>query len=396
MPLTELLQPPERRTFRRDVESRAREVSDIVIIGGGIIGCSIGYELAREGLSVTILERNSQPGREASSGAFGTLSPRAYHKIPESHYDLIMRSVDMYPNWIQELAETSGLPIKLENKMRVQVALSEEDMEEIRELYTAANAHPQYNIHAELLTKQQIHELEPNIAPNIENGMLLSRDDQINNMVLLTQAVVKAATTNGCRIITNTPVTKILSRDNRIVGVRSNNKNFYGGKIIVCAGSWSGDIPGVPSLPIVPQRGQGVMVDNPGLVDNIIVSPHGYIAPRRDGKIILGIIEEQVGFNSQPTAGGIQQILTATIDMVPSIRYSPIMRVWAGLRPTTSDGLPVLGSPSGMENLMYATGHHYGMMLAPITAKIVRELVTSGDETQKDNLQAFSPDRFYR
>ena len=136
------------------------------------------------------------------------------------------------------------------------------------------------------------------------------------------------------------------------------------------------------------------MVESPNLLNNIIVSPHSYIAPRRDGQVILGIIEEQVGFNSRPTAGAVQEILAGAINMVPDIRNAPITRVWAGMRPDTSDGLPVLGSPSGMDNLVYATGHHYGMMLAPITAKLIREFITSGDVAQRDNLQPFSPDRF--
>lgn len=366
--------------------------SDIIVIGAGIIGCSIAYRLSKEGLQVTVIERG-KPGEEASRAAAGMLTPQAdaAHGLQGPLSELCHASHALYPEFVVELEEETGIKIGYQTGGSIFIAL---DFKEAEALAGLLERQLKGGKRAEELSAQQLKEIEPALAENIEASVYLPADHYVDNRKLMT-ALVAVAANRGVEFVTGFPVVGLEFKHNLVKGVHTPEGIFKGGTIINAAGCWAGlvDTSNRIRLPVRPIRGQMVCLEKqPQPLSHLIHSTGCYLVPWPDGRILVGSTLENVGFNKEVTAHGIQQLLQAAIRLVPSLQSAPIREIWAGLRPDAQDNLPILGHTQ-ISNLIIATGHfRNGILLAPITAQLIVELIVSGQSSI--SLEPFLPQRF--
>jgi glycine oxidase len=366
--------------------------SDVIIIGAGIIGCSIAYRLAGEGLRMTVIEKG-RPGEEASSAAAGMLTPQAEaaHGVSGPFAELCLASHRLYPGFVAEVEEASGVKIGYGTTGSVFVAT---DFVEATALAGLLERQQTAGRPAEELSPQHVRELEPALAEDIQVGVYLPDDHYVENRVLMT-ALVAAATRRGVEFITETPVVGLQFDDSHVVGVQIPGRVLTGSIVINAAGCWAGlvDPTGRVRLPTRPIRGQIVCLQqHPQPLRHLVHSTGCYMVPWPDGRILVGATVENAGYKKEVTAQGVHQLLSAALKIAPPLQSAQVRDVWAGLRPDTPDNLPLLGATT-ISNLIAATGHfRNGILLAPITAKLITELITAGQASM--SLDPFSPQRF--
>ncbi len=365
--------------------------TDVIVIGAGIIGCSVAYRLAKAGLKVTVVEKN-QPGQEASWAAAGMLAPNAevIHSAPPPLCELLTVSHDMYPDFVNELENESGMDIGFESTGSLVVAKDYEEAKILAGLYERERAKGTNVLE---LSAREVHEMEPDVTDSIQVGLFFPEDYYVNNRALVS-ALVKAAEKNDVRFLNNMQVAGLEIEGDKATGVQLPGELIYGGTVINSAGCWAGLVHSQQiSLPVRPVGGQIVELENkPQSLGHLIHSTGCYLVSWPDGRVLIGSTLENVGFNKKTTAEGVQQLLSAAIQIVPSLASAPIRAFWAGLRPDTPDNLPILGKTQ-FSNYIVATGHfRNGILLAPVTAKLITELVISGKASI--SLEPFRLERF--
>jgi len=353
--------------------------SDLLIVGGGIIGCALALRLAEEKLKVTVVERG-EPGREASWAAAGMLAPTSegpHFNPPEA--ELAIASAALYPGWLERLGVRDAVGYRTEGTL--QVAFTEDEAAALRSLP------------GEILTAAEARRLEPALSERVVAAVFLPRDVQVDNRRLLA-AVAQAARKAGVKFLTGTIVTELLIESGRIVSVRtSTGETLAAGAVVNAAGCWAGKLD-AQRTPTHPIRGQMIALrgsEGSGL-RHVVRSQRGYILPREDGRLVIGSTSEDVGYDKGLTPAGLRQLLAAAIELVPAAASLPFADAWAGLRPDSPDHLPILGA-TDVENYSVATGHYRnGILLAPITAQLVGDVIL-GRRPQL-SLEPFSPSRF--
>lgn len=361
--------------------------ADIVVIGAGVIGAASAWRLAQAGLRVTLLERTG-PAAGASSAALGVLQ---FHAKPNAHpayQHLSFHSRDLYPALLDELAETIGERVPYFTAGQLNLALAEADWPDLEALY-AANA--ALGLPAERLTAEACRQLEPGLTPRTLGGVLFPNDAWVDNTAL-TVALTRAAERAGAKFVP-APVTRLLHLDGRVIGVEAGGQTYPADWVVLAAGCWSGEIEGVPALPVAPVRGQALIVDGQP-VQRVVSAPCGYLVPKPlHDQTLVGATVEHVGYDNNLTAGGLAEVLAAGIEIAPAIQSSVFAGAWAGLRPAMPDGLPCVGPFAGLPNLIAAAGHfRNGILQAPATAAVVCALVT-GTALPFD-IAGLRPDRF--
>jgi len=365
---------------------------DAIIVGGGIIGGSVAYELAKHKLRVAVLERQ-QPGLEASWAAAGMLSgaPESPDAIPL--VPLAKASLEMYAEYVGEVEEISGRKAGLRRDGTV-MALFLPHVE--RELSTILAVHHGLGFATEAIRVDDARRMEPALNPAMHAAAWLPFECSVDPRAL-TEAVLLAAKKRGVEILVRPGgATALLTEKNRCTGVVAGKETFFARNVIVAAGSFSGTIPGIERYaPTRPVRGQMVALHAESvMLGRVVRSEKGYLVPQDNGRILAGTTTEHVGFEKRVTPAGMQQILAAAVEIAPELAQASVVETWSGLRPDTPDHLPSLG-PTDMDGLWMATGHYRnGILLAPITARLLREWVMGG-KTSMD-LTAFSPMRFAR
>jgi glycine oxidase len=365
---------------------------DVIIVGGGIIGGSVAYELAKQKLRVAVVERQ-QPGMEASWAAAGMLSgaPESPDAIPL--VPLAKASLEMYAEYVAEVEEISGRKTGLRRDGTV-MALFLPHVE--RELSTILAVHHGLGFATEAIRVDDARRMEPALNPAMHAAAWLPFEGSVNSRAL-TEAVLLAAKKRGVEILVRPGgATALLTEKNRCTGVVAGKETFFARNVIVAAGSFSGTIPGIERYaPTRPVRGQMVALQSEGVkLGRVVRSEKGYLVPQDNGRLLAGTTTEHVGFEKRVTPAGMQQILAAAVEIAPELAQASVVETWSGLRPDTPDHLPSLG-PTDMDGLWMATGHYRnGILLAPITARLMREWVMDG-KTAMD-LTAFSPMRFAR
>lgn len=363
---------------------------DAIVIGGGIIGCSIAVSLAQTGVKVTVLERG-RAGEEASWAAAGMLSPQTDATGASAFFDLCMTSRSIYRDFAAEIEELSGMDPCYQDDGIVCVALSEDEAEKM-----AGWSAWQKNqgMAVDYISAGGVFELEPAVTPSAHACAFIPGDHQVDNRKL-TEAVIRAARRLGVEIVEGTDVDGVAVQNGKAIGVRCKGRVMSAGAVIMAAGCWSGNLLQSAGLniPVVPARGQMVALKGPSRPFAPVI--HGincYLVPRRDNRVVIGSTIEYVGFHKGITAGGIGLLLASAIALVPALEQFEMVETWSGLRPDTPDHLPVLGRCQ-VENLYLATGHfRNGILLAPITARLITECLM-GSPSQTD-LEPFSPERF--
>lgn len=353
-----------------------KSLADVVVIGGGIIGLTIARALALRGISDVCLVERGVLGTEASFAAAGMLAPQAEADAEDDFFNLACRSRDLYPSFAAALFEEAGIDVELDTTGTLYLALNKHDHEELEKRY---NWQACAGLSVELLNAAEARDLEPAISSSTLGALRFPKDIQVENRRLL-NALANSVNRLGPTILTETNVDGLLTEGSRLTGVQTSRGVIGCAKVVIAAGTWSSFIQHAPrALPIEPVRGQMVCLEaKPQLARHVIYSKRGYIVPRHDGRLLAGSTSEKAGFAKHVTAGGISSILQNAREISPAISTLPIVDTWAGLRPCSPDGLPVLGACDEIDGLFYATGHYRnGILLAPITGELISEAIVA-------------------
>jgi len=361
------------------------EATSVAIIGGGVIGTALACELARRGRSVLVLERDS-PGRRATWAAAGMLSPLSEASTSRELLELADAGLQGYAGFVHTLREATGIDVEYRTNGKLHVAFSDSEAGTLREIASGPFAE---RFQVEVLSAEEARELEPELAADVVLGLTAGRDHRVNNR-LLAQALAAAASRAGAVIRTGTPSSGIISSGGRVTGVRlTSGQVVEASQVVVAAGSWSGDLEGLPTpLPVFPVKGQMLAIDararhngrsGRAAIERVVYGRGAYLIPREDGRILVGSTVEEVGFRTGPTPRGVGWLIESASRIVPGLADLPLVETWAGFRPGTPDHLPILGPDPELEGLYYATGHfRNGILLAPVTAQLLADLLIDG------------------
>lgn len=368
---------------------------DVVIVGGGIIGGSIAFELAREKLRVAVLDRQELM-HEASWAAAGMLSPAPDNPAAIPLVPLGRASLAIYPKFVAAIEEASEMCTDYRTGGALEV-LCHGDAE--RELSTLVALHHGLGLACEPLRVEEAREMEPVLGRDARAAAFLPDEASVNPRSL-TAAVLAAADTAGAKLCPGMEVTSLAKAGDRCIGVRTaEDETISAQHVVLAAGCWTSQLSeAAPYAPTRPVRGQMVALRHGGKpIRRVLRSERGYIVPRDHAnpqKLVAGSTFENAGYEKAVTSGGLEQILSAVNELAPSLADAEILETWSGLRPGTPDQLPILG-PTDLEGLMIATGHfRNGILLAPITAKLIMEWIT--ERRVSLDCEDFSPLRFMR
>ena len=351
---------------------------DVIVIGGGIIGLSLSIALRKRGATVLVVERG-EPGREASYAAGGMLVDCPL-ETPRSLQTLASASAKMYPEFAHELELESGMKVDLRDFGTILIPAAE----------PFAALPPQAANLGRIDPEQDEPELEK--PPGLENSICYLKERSVDPRAL-TAAAFKAAKSRGVDFSSGDPVRGVDLTDNQVSGVTTTKTAFRASRVVNCAGAWSGQI-GPCKFPTRPVKGQMLCLAMPSrtLLKHVIRSPHAYLIPRSDGRLLVGATVEEAGFDKRTVPSTIQRLHQAALELVPKLRDAKILADWAGLRPGTPDALPMLGA-TATHGYFVATGHFRdGILLAPITSHVMADVI-DGRQSQYD-LAPFSPSRF--
>jgi glycine oxidase len=368
-----------------------KDSSEVVVVGGGAIGCAVAYFLSRAGVRTTVLDRG-RIGMEASNAAAGMLAPLAEAHGVGPMLDLFLASLGMFPALAPELQEATGIDLEYRLSGILRVAFSDEEADELRQ---RLEWQQHLGFPLEWLDETMLWEVEPRLSPRVVGGLFSEEEGQVSNQNL-TLALSRAAAECGANIREHTPVTSLVLRNGRASGVRTPEGRISAGHVVLAAGAWTGRLAHRLGLrvPVRPVRGQ--MLALGGMVTpirSIIWSPRGYLVPRANGLVFAGATVEDVGFRPQTTVRGLREMRRAAIEMVPQLALAQAEFTWAGLRPGSADDLPILGPLPGLENVTVASGHYRnGILLAPITGRLIAQAIIEGRPSEA--LTPFSPARF--
>ncbi|MEO5858270.1 MAG: glycine oxidase ThiO [Pyrinomonadaceae bacterium] len=355
--------------------------SDFVIIGGGVIGLTIARELHRRGAgTITVIDRG-RAGGEASWAAAGMLAPNVECRADDELFRICTASNRLYPDFAAELLAETGIDIHLDRSGTLSLAFTEDEAAELNAKYTwQRNA----GITVESLTSDDIRKLEPEISASVHSGFLYPNDWQVENRQLVA-GLRKYCELNQIELIENTAMERLVIRGGEARAVETSRGAQHADRVIVTAGAWSDQLLPVPK--VKPIRGQMISLaaSDPRILDRVIYSHRGYLVPRSDGRVLVGATVENVGFSKEVTADAISTLKAAAIEIAPRLAKIEIAEAWAGLRPFVEGEMPVIGRVPDIENAFVATGHYRnGILLAPITAKMIADEVCGASRTSGD------------
>jgi glycine oxidase len=368
----------------------------VIVIGGGVIGLAVAWRLAQQGAGVAVLER-AQPGRGASHVAAGMLAPVSEATPREEPLlRLGIASARSYPQFVAALREESGLD---PGYLRCGTMIAARDRDEAEALERELEIRARFGLSVRRLRPTEARRLEPALTPTLR-GALEIEDDHAVDPRKLTAALLAALRRPGVEVRAGSEVAELqLGGDDAVRGVRLADGQRLGSEtVVVAAGVWSAQLPGLPSearVPLRPVKGQIMRLHDPtgpGLMTRALRLPAAYLVPRGDGRYLLGATVEERGFDTTITAGAMFELLRDAAELVPGVSELVIDEILAGLRPGTPDNAPVIGG-GALSGLFWATGHYrHGILLAPITAELVATAVLDG--TVSPLGAPFSPRRF--
>jgi glycine oxidase len=370
---------------------------DAIIVGGGLIGSAIAFELAGEKLRVALIDRQ-QPGREASWAAAGMLSPGPDSPEAMPLVPLGKESLQLYPEFIAGVEEASGMTVNFAREGTFEIFAGPQS-ESARD--AMVEQYRRLELAVETISPEAARKVEPSLGAAAEAIAWLPEEATVDPR-LLTQAVLTGAERRGAETREGRAVDSLLCRGGACTGVVVGGEKIEAAHVVIAAGSFCGTISDCSSgmagklaryAPVRPVRGQMIALQSESVkLKKVLRSQRGYLVPRNDGRIIAGSTLEDAGFVKQVTPEGIRRILDGAVELAPALADATIVEQWAGLRPDTPDHLPIIG-PTEMKGLMMATGHYRnGILLAPVTAKIVRDWIVNGKA--EFSAETFSPLRF--
>jgi len=365
-------------------------MDDVLVIGGGAIGCASALALSKRGARVRLVER-SRPGAEASSAAAGILGAYVEAHDAGPLAQLCFRSLAMYAGWTASLAESTGIDVGHRPSGSMRVFLDPAAFER-----DAPGPHAAFGDAAEPIDALSARAREPALSTSVAGALRFRHDCRIDPPALML-AVEGAVRNAGVGIIGDDGAARVLVEGGRATGVTlASGEVLRAGAVVIAAGAWSLlEGSGLAEGWIEPVRGQMIELRTGARpFDHVLFGPGAYLSPRDDGRVIVGSTQERAGFHKAVTVRGIRGLLEGAAALVPALEDAEIARTWSGLRPATPDGSPLLGA-GAVHGLWVATGHfRNGILLAPITGEIVASLVLDG--RSPIDLAPFAVDRFAR
>jgi len=366
--------------------------SEVLIVGGGIIGLAIARELNRRGIQEIIIIERGKIGKESSFAAAGMLAPNAETEKQDDFTEFCAESLNLYPDYANALFDETDVDIELDKNGTLYLAFTEADAKEISRRYEWQKS---AGLQIEHLTARETLQAEPFVSPDVRESLFFPNDWQVENRRLLF-ALEKYAELNCIKIIENAEISNLLIEKNRIIGAETKSEKFFAPTVVLATGAWTSLIKAESFvLPqIKPIRGQIISFQTAKrLFGKVIYSPRGYIVPRADGRILVGATVEDADFDKSVTDTATKFLHETALEISPGLANLEIAEKWVGLRPFAADGLPILGAFPEVENLFIATAHYRnGILLAPLTAKVIAEKIAKNLDSEY--LKIFSPKRF--
>ena len=347
---------------------------DVIVIGGGVIGLSIAYALAREGVMATVLDR-SELGREASWAGAGMIAPTAERKTDNPSVELRSLSARLYPEWSTALRDETGIDNGYRRTGGVDVAWTRDEEHALK---VAAGKWREEGIAFERLSPTDFGRVEPALNPALRVAYYLPDRAQIRNPRHLT-ALAAAVLKRGVNLQPGRAALGFEALGERLIAVKTSEGPLACDWVVVAAGPWSEQLLEDLGLcvPTPPVKGQIVLLrfDRPRLT-RIVEHGKNYLVPRDDGRVLVGATEEEVGFDKRSTPAAVRDLLDEALRLCPVLAEAEVEKSWAGLRPGSIDTRPYLGYARGYRNLIVATGHkRAGLQLAPASAEVIVDLV---------------------
>lgn len=366
-------------------------MSEVVIIGGGVIGLSLAYELSSHEIDVTILERSAL-GKEASWAGAGILPSGNPEKASHPLGQLVGHSARLIQEWSEQLQKETAIDNGYLRCGGLELATSKND---VSELNHAVQGWRSEGLVVEDLSEEELRKIEPALSDDVIKGCRLPDEAQLRNPRHL-KALASACLKRGVRFRTGAMVTELLTQSGRITAAKTWDGPVSGDQFVVTSGAWSAAL--LDSLEIKlkirPVRGQMVLLRTDHVpFQHVLLEGSCYLVPRPDGRILVGSTEDDVGFDKRTTPQGVHQLLEFAFHLVPDLRHAHFERAWAGLRPGSEDGLPYLGASSQYSNLFVAAGHfRSGLQLSAATAMVMTEVILNRPPTV--DLEVFSVERY--
>jgi glycine oxidase len=366
---------------------------DAIVIGGGVNGGAIAFNLAKRGMKVLLLEKDRLASK-ASGAAAGMLGAQAELDGEGPLFQLAKTSRAMFSGLAEELKTVSGIDIELVNKGMLRLALTDWEQQEQRRII---KTHKQNGELAELLTGEEARKREPALSNEVMGAMYLEKDGQVA-APQLALGFLRSAIAFGSVVKEYVEVHSFHFSNEKITGVATNEGDFMSGNVVVTGGAWSEQLlmkTGL-QLNIYPVKGEcfSVRTENP-LLSSTIFTQDCYLVPKKGGRIIVGATVISNTFNQQVTVEGISLLMKNAKKLVPSISEAEWEGAWAGIRPQTADGLPYLGEHPDYRGLFIAAGHfRNGILLSPVTGEVIADLIEG--KSPSIDISSFRVDRSIR
>lgn len=366
------------------------KTADVIIVGAGVVGCSVAYHLARKGLKGILLLDRGAIGGEASGAAAGMLAPQCEATGPGPFLDFCLAARRYYERLGPELEDLTRIDIEYLD-WGILYLLDEEGDQAAE---GRCRWQTELGLSVERLTPEEVRKLEPGLTREVGGALFFPGDHHVNNTELI-RSLAQAARSLGVRMVEGCPVRGFLYERDRVAGVRTPDEIYTAAQIVLCAGAWSAQVGALLGrrIPVEPVRGQILyteLAEPP--VRHPVWGKGGYLVPRLNGGLIVGSTVEYVGFEKGVTLDGVRRLSELALTLLPGLAQEPFTRAWAGLRPHCKDGLPLIGPLSDLDGLSIATGHfRNGILLGPFTGRVVSELILG--EAPSFPLEAFSPKR---
>jgi glycine oxidase len=371
------------------------ERHDVVVVGAGAIGLACAWRAAQRGLDVCVLDR-AAPGTGASEVAAGMLVPATEADFGEEQLArLKLASNDLYPDFIAELEQATGVETGYRRDGALYVALDRDEAEALRRLHELQRS---LGLDAEWLAPSAARDLEPGLSPACSAAILAPGDGQVDPRALV-DALEAAAADAGVRVLAGCEVVGAAVSHGRLTGLESaDGTHVEADRTVLASGAWSGAATWLPEdarPPVRPVKGEVVHLRGPaGFLAKLPVHTDWvYVVPRPDGRVVLGATVEEKGFDVSVSAGGVLELLREAYRVLPDTAELELVGARAGLRPGTPDNAPLIGPSPALDGLVLATGHYRnGILLAPVTAAAVAALLAGDDPDPV--VQPFGPERF--
>jgi glycine oxidase len=354
------------------------KVSDVIVVGAGVVGLSIARELRKSGAGkITVLDKG-QPGRESSWAAAGILAPQVEADYDDDFFRLCFRSNKMYRDFAAELLDETGVDIELDQRGVLYTGFDDNDDAEFERRFAWQT---KAGLRVEKLSASEIRELEPNLSPAISLGLLFPDDGQVENRKLV-NALIAYANTNKIELKAGVEVHAIAA-DGSGFEITTNAEIYRAATVVVATGAWTSFIQfpeNILTVEVKPIRGQMICYQPAQRFDHVVYGRRGYLVPRADGRLLVGATVEDVGFDRTTTKEGINHLVSVGHELAPLLADMSVSESWSGFRPFSKGGKPVIGPVPTSRSLHIAVGHYRnGILLAPITAKLIADSVTGAD-----------------